>query len=180
MLSLSLGLISLLIRPVHQMTREDFLQIAAWRTSHLLEATVYSPALEREIIVQIGFSQLSQIPEVSEHAIRVLNDFLLLDSSVLNWFKTELWNACEGAFRNSSYGMDGAPRQPGQTEYEANQDLFGIYDQESAFAGSVAKYVFIDNANQEESWFYLEFETPWDHEHRLIFIFRNGQPHAVE
>ena len=164
------------------MTKEAFLNISQWRNDNLLEGSVYSPFLDHEIVISIGFYQSKDNKELSDFAIRSINEFLRLDKSDFHWIKTELWRRCDVTFQNASYGLNGVPRKEGQSEYEANKDFFVIHNQEDAFKKSKGKYLFIDNDNagQSETCFWLEYETPWDREHNTIFIFRNGKQYSVE
>jgi hypothetical protein len=169
-----------------KMTKEDFLNISSWRTEIDLEGNVYSSLLGHNVIVQIGFNQFKQNREISEFSIKSLNEFLQLDKSNIEWIKSELWKSCEAHFQTTSYTSgkfpDGAPRKEGQSEYEANQDLFGIYNSEDAFRESKVKYVVINNdyEGDSESCFWLEYVIPWDREHNLVFVFVNGKQYAVE
>ncbi len=163
------------------MTKEEFIKISEWRNESLLHGKAQSNFLESEIYIQIGFNQFDLNREISEFAINSLNDFLNLNKSNFDWIKNGLWEACMSTFQNASYGTRQHVKD-GQSEFEANKELFGIFNIEDSFKQATPRCVFIDNNHlgPNRSCFWLEYSTSWDIEHNVIFVFVDGKQYSIE
>jgi hypothetical protein len=158
---------------------QNILEKGTWSNENQFVVELECKFLKRKVRFEIDFTNRDNDRKLSSSSEKAINDFLNLDEFNWNWIKSELYKACQDAFRNTSYGFSGAPRKENQTEFEANQDLFQIYSIDDAFEKSNLLSVSTGN-DFSYSYFYMVFEVSWDNEHSVNFSFVEGQKPFVE
>lgn len=157
----------------------EILEKGHWVKNNQFVVELENRFIKTKVPFAIDFNEADNERVLSPFTIKAINDFLNLDGNSWRWIKEELFKACQYAFVTTSYGVDGAPRKPLQSEFEANQDLFQIYSMDDAFAKSFLQSVSTGN-NLPYCFFYMMFTVPWDNEHSVNFSFVEGQNPFVE
>ncbi len=161
------------------MTIEEVLKSSEWDDIDFAHLQLYSPLFDKKIPIEFSPHWNSEATLEREHivndlSVRALNDFLNLPKGALDEVKDFLWQDCKRSFENIHYGFDASD---GESDIEATQRGFGIYNIEDAYANSNFERVVIhDNASvTDNAYFGIQFLPVWEDEHGVCVIGKNGK-----
>jgi len=158
------------------MTREEILNNSIWENAKL---KVYSEFFKKEVIIWINsvFVALKHLQEVivTQAIVNNVNDFLNLPESEKQLMKNLLYKHCLECCENISYGFK---VKKGETESEANQREFGVYNDDDCFIKANLEEVYIEDDlldYRNNRYVKLCFYPPWEYDHGIDLILKNGK-----
>lgn len=158
------------------MNREQILINAVWESAKM---QVYAPFFEKEVEIWLtaDMKSLRHIEGdiISQTMVDTVNDFLKLDKNNLPLMKKLIYAHCLECCEATSYGFE---LKAGETETEANLREFGVGDEQDAFQKANLHRVYIEDdeaKKRKNRYVRLSFYPPWEEEHGLELILKNGE-----
>lgn len=148
-----------------------------WKNSNLYVNTSI-PILKQTVDVCVY--DITNNEEISEFALRSLNDIQNLNASDVEEMKDRFWFFAKNCMEEGNFGADPSKIKGGKEQLEWSMNYLGIHSKEDAFERVVVR--FADTSNDDyggqvdaiKSRYKLWFETPWD-SHMTVVSFKNGK-----
>lgn len=146
-----------------------------WRRDDTASLTLYSPALQRDVLIELHVPTDNVIPE---SFVAVVNDFLNVPTEDAALLAEMLWCDAQHAFEVVDYGFE--PRT-GETLSQTAQRELGVTNAAEALAQSTLRYFSVYEQELSSRYGTLVFDCPWSglinavvRNGRIIDVYENG------
>ncbi len=152
------------------LSKEELLARCAWQEGGLVAKVSLNLAPFGKVEVHV---ETKEIQILSDRSVEIINGLLNLDENAMYLVKQYLFDSCRECCVDSDYG---AEVRLGQTQPEANHELFGVHNPEDALAKSHLKYVCIDENEEglKGNYGLFTFDNEWN-SHLDVIVMKDGK-----
>jgi hypothetical protein len=136
------------------------------------EINLYSELFQKDVRIWVYSSCGEKEKDISDVTIKSINSFLGLEKTLFTKIKEEIWQHYNLCLKVMSYWSN---------IEEENRKIFGIHNEDDSMRDAKIDYIYFDDNNDENNlYFSIWFDIPWEIEHGINMFFSNGELISVE